>query len=815
MKTYSLLVCLILLLVLGCSSEKKDNETNNDDAEPTEEATNSDKVTESPQESELVVITGEGKGKLASYYEISYIKEFYENMMGMEYTSPPELSYPEDLSTLSYEEVRLLRNEIFARNGYLFNDGFLRGYFNRYKWYMPIFDVDSFQVVLSEKEKDLINQLLEEEEQRKQHKFIEKDGLKLYNPDLVVNTRHFKNVDQHIMDDLKANNFTITDAGRAMPFYIYDKNAYQFVPHYITTDLYLFILHKYFSKFLEKLDEEYMSKALKGLLTEARKQTAELNSDSNSSFTTTLDWLQTYLTLAAYAAGGEQASVPAQYNELAANEFKMIAQSGKPVFIENPVLSYSELKPRGHYTKSENLKKYFRGFKWISLNGADLKDETAFRGMVALAFIIKSNSSLYDDYQSYTATIEKLAGQEDNLSLKDIIEAIGDDDLSDLLSPDRIEEIRTSLNALNKERIKQVFGKDFHTPEKEAKRVFFLSSTYSLSGEIFSKLVHVQDVKSKRPFPRALDVPAAFRNKTAEKIIVDEYKDAEKWPEYTEKLAELQQQFDNFEGWNHDYGVKGVKTALSATLEEGNYPDFMKTDAYNRKELSTMLSSWTHIKHDLILYQEKPFAAEAGQGGGPEPPTHYSYVEPNIAFWNEALSLVDWLKELAKHEDSYSYQLKRIAEIGQLLRDVSKKQLAGEEITNEEFDDLHWTGGNIEHILLGLLETDHLPEREKSMALIADVYSYLGIDGLQHLNVAVGHADDIYVLVPIKGEYYIARGSTFSFYEFKDSKIYNDEEWRKKVKNSNLPNRPEWLSPIIKGYKPLEGQLEFRYVGYY
>ncbi|MFT6967072.1 MAG: hypothetical protein ACJAT1_002299 [Marivirga sp.] len=56
----------------------------------------------------------------------------------------------------------------------------------------------------------------------------------------------------------------------------------------------------------------------------------------------------------------------------------------------------------------------------------------------------------------------------------------------------------------------------------------------------------------------------------------------------------------------------------------------MTTNAYNRKELSTKLSSWTHVKHDLILHQEIPYTAEAGQGGGPQLPQHYSYVEPNI-----------------------------------------------------------------------------------------------------------------------------------------------------------------------------------------
>jgi hypothetical protein len=75
-----------------------------------------------------------------------------------------------------------------------------------------------------------------------------------------------------------------------------------------------------------------------------------------------------------------------------------------------------------------------------------------------------------------------------------------------------------------------------------------------------------------------------------------------------------------------------------------------------------LFSSW--VKHDLILYQEKPYAAEAGQGGGPEPPKHYSYVEPNLEFWNESLSLVEWLKKLSHYDPTFASQLQSITDIG-------------------------------------------------------------------------------------------------------------------------------------------------------
>lgn len=798
-----------MLAVMSCEASKEDDKKKEESPKVTdrEEAIDTpEKQVPKEEKDNLSIVYDESKDALKAYYALPHMKEFYD-WQETENLQPPALNYPEDLSTLSYEALRLLRNEIFARNGYLFSDGYLRGYFNKYKWYKPVFDVDTFKVVLNKEERKLIDALLQEESKRKEHKTIEKDGLALYNTDLITNTNQFKNVPSQVMDDFRNQNFSIVNANRSMPFYAYDKNAYQYIPHYITTDVYLFILHKYFSRFIEKLDENYLYNQLHEIL---KNTSTKLNKLSGSTNQSSIAWAKTYNAIALYAMGDSLAKSPAAYATLFNEEKQKIdAEEGRPSFIPNSFVNYKELKPRGHYTKSKKLKKYFRGFKWISLNGIDLENDDQLRGLITFAYIIKQDNKLHEQYKQYISTIEKLAGREDNLSITDMINVIDDGSLDDNLSDSHISSIRKTLADLEKEKIKKVYGETFQTEEKGTNRVYFLSSTYSISGDIFSRLVHVNRAKSKRPFPKGLDIPAVFGNQTAKNIITKEYKDHEAWPDYLPRLEQLQNQFSNFSDWDHNYGSKALKTALSANAERDHYPDFMKTDAYNRKELSTTLSSWTHIKHDLILYQEKPFAAEGGQGGGPEPPQHYSYVEPNIAFWESALDLISWLEDLSKKEATFNDELRRMKELGVLLRDVSEKELNEEEITKEEYKKLHYVGGTIEHILLGLLETDHLPEREKSMALIADVYVYNGTN----LNVAVGHADDIYTIVPIKGEYYIARGAVFSYYEFK-GKIMNDEEWKLRVKNNNAPERPEWISPLIKNTAPLKGQMQFRYPGH-
>lgn len=809
MKTNKLFTSLFIILTICFASCNNGSKKGEKQAVQDEQQSNSQQLGSSDQQGQLadgVIHYGDEKNYLTAYYQLPHIKEFYE-WQELTFDSLESMSYPDDLSTISYEELRLLKSEILARNGYLFDDGYLRGYFNQYKWYMPIFDADDFKVILNEEEKALTARIEQEMQNRKQTATVKRENLQLLNSELVANSRQFVKVHQPVLDDLNQQNFSIVDANRSMPFYTYDENAYQHIPHYITTDLYLFILHKYFSSFIERLEENYLNEQLKKIFKGTQEQLSGLSATSHQA---AIDWAKMYNATALYALGDKQTTAPASYKGIFETEKKSIsAQNGNPSFIPNDFVDYQELKPRGHYTKSDQLKQYFNGFKWVALNGIDLDDDEQLKGLLVLAFTIQQEPKLEQQYREYMAVIEKMAGQEDNLSLSDVMQFTTAGTIEELLAPSAIKNIRTKLRGLEKEKIKAVFGESFETEERDKKRVFFISSTYSISGDIFSKLIHIDLENSKRPFPRGLDVPAVFGNPTAQKIITAEYKDQQKWPEYLPELKKLQSQFKSFDQWDHNYGFKGVQTALAANAEQDNYPSYMKTDAYNRKELSTTLSSWTHIKHDLILYQEKPFAAEAGQGGGPAPPKHYSYVEPNLKFWDTALELVDWLMQLTKYESDFKYELERIKDLGTQLKTVAYKQVEGKKITDEEYSDLHYVGGTVEYILLALLGTDHLPERSRSMALIADVYVYNG----QNLNVAVGHADDIYVLVPINGEYYITKGAVFSYYEFQGP-IFSDEEWQAIDESTKKQYRPEWMKPLIKNGPPLKGRMQFRYEGH-
>ena len=53
---------------------------------------------------------------------------------------------------MSKEQLALARNEIFARDGYVFNDGQFKKYFTAKSWYVPNSSYDSIDSTLNQYE---------------------------------------------------------------------------------------------------------------------------------------------------------------------------------------------------------------------------------------------------------------------------------------------------------------------------------------------------------------------------------------------------------------------------------------------------------------------------------------------------------------------------------------------------------------------------------------------------------------------------------------------------------------------------------------
>ena len=183
-----------------------------------------------------------------------------------------------------------------------------------------------------------------------------------------------------------------------------------------------------------------------------------------------------------------------------------------------------------------------------------------------------------------------------------------------------------------------------------------------------------------------------------------------------------------------------------------------------------------------------------------------SYVEPNVGFWGKALELLTLQEETLTKMDlmnaATSGIIGELKEIGTLLLNVSKKELSEENITKEEFNQLSCLGGRIEYLSIRIFGIAHLPEKERLVALVADVYIYNGA----YLEEAVGLVDEIYVVAEINGKPYLTKGAVFSYYEFTSDQPLTDEEWQVQIISGREPERPVWVRDITIRASSLESK---------
>jgi hypothetical protein len=106
---------------------------------------------------------------------------------------------------------------------------------------------------------------------------------------------------------------------------------------------------------------------------------------------------------------------------------------------------------------------------------------------------------------------------------------------------------------------------------------------------------------------------------------------------YSVKYGELDSEFSNFStaDWNRNLYWSWLYSLQPLLKEYGNgYPTFMQTNAWQDKELSTSLASWTELRHDTILYAKQSYTVlEESAMEPPEEKPFVGYVEPVPDFY--------------------------------------------------------------------------------------------------------------------------------------------------------------------------------------
>lgn len=309
-------------------------------------------------------------------------------------------------------------------------------------------------------------------------------------------------------------------------------------------------------------------------------------------------------------------------------------------------LDYSRYKPRGFYTRSEKLKRYFRAVSWLqSIPFRVKKDEEL------LAILMLGNCCTYSRFDDFTTEKETMLffrayssflGAGDDW---DLITAAHEaqNDLRMELNEDDLQEKRAWLMKKAKGHGERPLINDQirfapEDPQKIAEPHFrIISPLRTPSAILFQRTTDPR--KFERIYPDGLEVSISLGSDFGRKRLSDSQK--------TEILKTIDSCRTYFQG-NSLY-LKYLD-ALKPLLDdpEPEAPDFMKSEPWQAKSCNTALAGWAQLRHTWVL-QAKQSVHYLGESMVPE-----GFVEPEPEFFSRMSELANDTQKMLKQAGAFN-----------------------------------------------------------------------------------------------------------------------------------------------------------------
>jgi hypothetical protein len=583
---------------------------------------------------------------------------------------------------------------------------------------------------------------------------------------------------------------------------------YSTIPVFISSDFLLHVYHVVFDRMLQNMEEKKFYFRLAELTKKMAVRTKlEVDQAKNKEVYNAALNNFAFFSLAGHILDSTFVLDP-RVTDVVKEETARI-ESAKDVAnssIINEKQDYTQFKPRGHYTKSPRLARYFKALMLYGRSPFYFKTASS---SLQSALMVKSwaDPSIQKMWHELSDPMDVLVGKSDDVTPAECytvaVKIFGEDfSENNLLSFPKMSQFMDEVKTIPSSAIVD------RSNQKENIQMRFMGQRFIPDSYIFTMLTfpRVGSDASPRNMPKPAEVMAIMGSPFAESLLNSDFS----IPKYKQTYSELKDQFSNLPDatWNQSVYWSWLN-AIRALNEpkDRRFPYFMRTEAWAKKSLMTALSLWTELRHDTILLS-KQSAAEMGEGDEeipPKPLQPKSYVEPDIDFFNRLVSLI---QQTAKTASDYNLLSEEYLEKNSLflsrildLRKIVLKELSNGSISKDEYEMLMHFSQDIESIVIPDGSGDVIDDKYKQMALVADVHTdYLGKRALE---VGVGSPQRIYVAVKDNsGGSRICVGYTLSYYEFEQpmDKRLNDDEWKEKVYSNNTSELelkvPQWIKSL-------------------
>jgi hypothetical protein len=604
----------------------------------------------------------------------------------------------------------------------------------------------------------------------------------------------------------------------------YESQRYEQTPLFVTTDSVFHVYHLVFDKMLRDLETTYFIPTLKEFTltmvdaTEKQYQSLKGSDLENAALRNVA-----FFSIAASLQGLEYTALPAAQTYVDAELALINAHEGtnvSPLWLRDDqtqdlqlIEDYSQYIPRGHYTRSAELRNYFKAMMWYGRLTFRLKDEFETQRALLVTQAIRTassgsgNSALSLWQLIYDPTVF-IVGKADDLGIYEygkLSDAVFGADAQPSVFADkaRLEKFIAEARNLPAPQINSMWVWIWQDRDDVTQGFRVMGQRFTLDEYVFGQVMwrNVGTLEKPRDLPKALDFFASMGSNEALNILHDIGESD--YVNYDSQLNKVTQEVSDLQidSWTQNLYWTWLYSLQPLITEKGKqYPSFMQTDAWTRKELATALGSWTELKHDTILYSKQVMAE---MGGGPSENPPHGYVEPNPYAYARLIALVQMTRSGLENrnllDETTQANLDNLVDELNFLLDISQRELNGGTITDDEYWRIQYYGGWLEAITIASADSEseepgrNYLEDQKS-AVVADVATGMG----RVLEEGVGYPTNIYVVLP-NTPYQVAVGAVYTYYEFTvtpDQRM-TDEGWRAQLEAGNAPALPDWTSEYI------------------
>ncbi|PKN54677.1 MAG: hypothetical protein CVU56_25295 [Deltaproteobacteria bacterium HGW-Deltaproteobacteria-14] len=605
------------------------------------------------------------------------------------------------------------------------------------------------------------------------------------------------------------------------------------LPVLVTTDMILHALHRSYDDILKTIEEQVLIATLADVLGKTQQQLGAIALPTDPAGLAAYRDADLYLTVArSLLDGAPAASLTGGAVDQARDAFLGYVAGEQmttvDIFGDARKMDFSQFKPRGHYTDSEELTRYFQAMMWLGrvdlrfIEQDPLTGEWLFHGR-QLANALLLDQALRDAgglaaWDRANDLITMLVGPVDYIDFRGAHRLFADHALT---SADAAATLSgAALEALTADLLAGKYGEqqiNSHwletnpfsaTPTPLPPSFAFLGQrfvvdSYVMANVVYDNVVH-DGQKVQRVLPNPLDVLFVLGNDEVLPLLSDEL---DRYP-YQGALHALRFLVDYYDDafWAsniYNLWLSALRT-LNTPTREAPFPPAMRTDAWRDKTAHTQLASWAQLRHDTLLYAKQSYT------GGVSCEHPAGYVEPYPAFYESLRALAEsaghtltnvdfpqaWVQQrLTQFFDGWESTMATLA-------DMAQKELDGVPFTDAQVAFIKSTiqadGGCGEPVYSGWYPTLFFYEGVGEWKpTIADVHTNPNqgpLPGPNVLHVATADVDLMVFTADACDGAAAFVGPVFTYYEVDPHAIkrYSDQDWEAMLRAGTQPARPAW-----------------------